>query len=78
MTAQAINKRIVNAGLAIKEFYGPYEITDKGKELGTFKSGESPCGYEYSTPIWDEAVLELIFSPEELAARKEWISQWIK
>ena len=78
MSAQAINKRIVNAGLAIKEFYGAYEITDMGKELGTFKSGERPWGYEYSTPVWDESVLELIFSPEELAARKELISQWIK
>ena len=78
MSAQAINKRIVNAGLAIKEFYGSYEITDRGKELGTFKSGERPWGYEYSTPVWDEAVLELIFSPEEFAARKELMSQWIK
>ena len=78
MTAQKINKRIVNAGLAIKEFHRPYEITDRGKELGTFKSGEMPWGYEYSTPVWDEAVLELIFSPEELAARKALTSKLIK
>lgn len=78
MTAQEIDKRIVKAGLATKKPYEPYDITDMGKKFGTFESRERPWGYEVSVPVWDESVLELIFSQEELAARKELISQWIK
>lgn len=78
MSAPKFNKLLEEKGLLTKDPYGHYVITDMGKKFGTFESRKQPWGYEFSTPIWDEAVLDFLFTPEELAARKELISQWKK
>ena len=64
---QAINKRIINAGLQIKSPCNGYELTETGKLLGHVTWKETAWGYPFSNIEWDEKILEILFSPEELA-----------
>lgn len=66
VSAQAINKRIVAAGLAEKLGDDQYYLTEKGKPLGEKSYKDTPWGYSYANIEWDEMVLLLIYSPEEL------------
>ena len=63
-----INRRLVNAGLTLRLPCGDYILTENGKLLG--ETGLKVTPWNYTVPLvqWDEAVLEIIFTPEELAA----------
>ena len=73
-SAQEINKRIVAAGLAIKLPCGEYVMTEAGRMIGKNTLKTTAVGHTFSNIEWDEKILELIFSPEELldiATRQE-------
>ncbi len=65
-SAQAINKRIVAAGLATRLPCGEYRMTEAGCLLGNNTLKTTAAGYTFSNIEWDEKILEIIFSPEEL------------
>lgn len=65
-SAQAINKRIVAAGLATKLPYGEYSLTEAGRLLGKYTCKTTRAGYSFSNIEWDEKILEIIFNAEEL------------
>lgn len=65
-SAQAINKRIVAAGLAIKLPCGEYMMTEAGRMLGKDTWKTTAAGHSFSNIEWDEKILEVIFDPEEL------------
>lgn len=71
-SAQAINKRIVAEGLAERLPCGEYLLTEKGRMVGEWTSKTTSAGYSFSNIEWDEKVLEIIFTPEELTAIDEW------
>lgn len=73
-SAQAINKRIIAAGLAVKLPCGEYMMTEAGRMLGKDTWKTTAAGHSFSNIEWDEKILEVIFSPEELldiAAKQE-------
>ncbi len=73
-SAQAINKRIVAAGLAVKLPCGEYMMTEAGRLFGKDTWKTTAAGHSLSNIEWDEKILEVIFSPEELldiAAKQE-------
>jgi hypothetical protein len=73
-SAQAINKRIVAAGLAVRLPCGGYMLTEAGRKLGVDTWKTTAAGHPFSNIEWDEKILEVIFSPEELldiAAKQE-------
>lgn len=77
-SAQAINKRIVAAGLAAKLPCGEYMMTDVGRILGKNTRKTTAAGHSFSNIEWDEEILEVIFSPEELmdiASKQERVRQ---
>ena len=65
-SAQAINKRIVAAGLATRLPCGEYAMTEAGRILGRSTWKTTSAGHSFSNIEWDEKILEVIFSPEEL------------
>ena len=65
-SAQAINKRIVAAGLATRLPCGEYAMTEAGCILGRSTWKTTSAGHSFSNIEWDEKILEVIFSPEEL------------
>ena len=65
-SAQTINKRIVAAGLATRLPCGEYAMTEAGRMLGRSTWKTTSAGHSFSNIEWDEKILELIFSPEEL------------
>lgn len=65
-SAQKINKRIVDAGLAVKRPNGEYAMTEAGQLLGTTTWKTTAAGHTFSNIEWDEKILDLIFSPKEL------------
>lgn len=65
-SAQAINKRIVAAGLAVKLPCGEYMMTEAGRLLGKDTWKTTAAGHSFSNIEWDEKILEVIFGPEEL------------
>ena len=71
-SAQEINKRIVAKGLATKLPCGDYQMTEVGKALGENTIKTNRYGITFMNIEWDEKVLELIFSPEELS-KKEYL-----
>lgn len=71
LSAQEINKRIVAAGLAVKVACGEYLMTDLGSQLGKNTWKVTAAGHSFSNIEWDEKILEIIFSPEELIAMAE-------
>ena len=64
-----INNRLVDAGLAVRYPSGGYSLTETGKLVGEdiFKMNRYGC--TFPNLEWDEAVLELLFSAEELQER---------
>ena len=65
-SAQAINNRIVAAGLATKLPCGEYSLSDTGRLLGESTLKTTRAGHSFSNIEWDEKILEVIFSQEEL------------
>lgn len=63
-----INKRLVAAGLAVRLPCGDYVLTENGKLLGESGLKVTPWNYTVQLIQWDEAVLGIIFTPEELTA----------
>lgn len=79
-TAQEINKRICTAGLAVKHPCGGYIMTETGRLLGEETVKTTKYDYTFSNIEWDEKILELLFSQEELmehAAKEKKIRQII-
>ena len=77
-TAQEINKRICTAGLAVKHPCGGYIMTEAGRLLGEETVKTTKYDYTFSNIEWDEKILELLFSKEELleiAAKEERMQQ---
>lgn len=80
-SAQEINKRIVAAELAERLPCGEYILTKKGKLFAQKGLTVRPWGYTAPLMEYDEAVLELIYTPEELAKiaeRKRFIQEIAK
>ena len=65
-SAQAINKKIVAAGLATKLPCGEYSLTEAGRLLGDHTWKTTWAGNSFSNIEWDEKILEIIFNAEEL------------
>lgn len=65
-SAQEINKRIVGAGLAEKLPCGEYKMTAAGSMLGKNTLKTTAAGHTFSNIEWDEKILDVIFSQEEL------------
>lgn len=65
-SAQAINKKIVAAGLATKLPCGEYSLTEAGRLLGEHTWKTTLAGHSFSNIEWDEKILEIIFNAEEL------------
>lgn len=65
-SAQTINKRIVAAGLAQRHPCGEYIMTEAGRMFGKYTLKTTAAGHTFSNIEWDEKILEVIFSPEEL------------
>ena len=65
-SAQAINKRIVAAGLAERLPCGEYMMTETGKLLGHDTWKTTASGHSFTNIEWDERILDVIFTPEEL------------
>jgi hypothetical protein len=63
---RTINKRIVDAGLAIKLPCGEYSLTDTGRLVGELTWKTTRAGHSFTNIEWDEKILELLFSSEEL------------
>lgn len=79
-SAQVINKRIVDAGLAVKLPCGEYMMTEAGRKLGQDTWKITAVGHSFSNIEWDEKILEVIFSPEELLdifAKQEQVKQMV-
>lgn len=79
-SAQAINKRIVAAGLATKLPCGEYSLTEAGALLGAITLKTTGAGHTFSNIEWDEKILDFIFSAEELLdiANKQKIAREIR
>ncbi len=75
-SAQTINKRIVEIGLAYRNALGEYEFTELGEGLGVKTYKETRYGWPFTNIEWDERILELIFTPEELESRKALIAKY--
>lgn len=71
MSNREINKRLVSAGLSIRLPCGEYKLTEAGKQLGEDDSKVTPWNKTVQRVQWDEAVLKVILSPEELSALDE-------
>lgn len=71
LSAQKVNKRLIDAGLHKPYGTNLYELTEAGKYLGVMiKNKDVPSGY--NVPIngeWDRIVLEAICTPEELSKK---------
>lgn len=70
-SAQEINKRLINAGLAKRCINSEMDFTELGKGLGEMVWKVTKAGHSFVNIEWDEAILHLIFSVEEIAKRKE-------
>lgn len=65
---QAINKRIVQAGLAEKLPSGGYILTEAGKLYGEYTAKARSWGATFMNIEWDKAILDIVFTQDELAA----------
>lgn len=65
-SAQNINKRLVENGLATKLPCGEYALTDRGKQFGTETIKTTKHGHTFSNIEWDTSVVSLIASENEL------------
>ena len=65
-SAQVINKRLIEAGLVNKTAYGDYILTESGRLLGKDTWKTTGAGHSFSNIEWDEIVLEIILTPEEV------------
>ncbi|MBR2303918.1 MAG: hypothetical protein IJ871_02105 [Ruminococcus sp.] len=73
-SARIINERIVESGLAVKNALGEYDLTELGQGLGEKVYKETRYGWPFSNIEWDEIILTIIFTPEELAERRAYVA----
>ena len=66
-SAQVINKKIVEAGLAIKQGNG-YILTDLGRQFGEYTFKMNKYDMPFTNIEWDKVVMDIIFTQEELAS----------
>ena len=71
LTARALGDKVWCSGLAIRLPCGEYQMTEAGRLLGKNTSKTTAAGYAFSNIEWDEKILDIIFSPEELQAIAE-------
>lgn len=72
-SAQSINKKLIEKGLQVRGGNG-YQLTELGKRFGVVTSKITRHDHAFINIEWDEAVLKILFSAEELqeiAARQE-------
>lgn len=65
-SAQTINKKMVDAGLAIKLPSSGYALTEAGNLVGETTLKTTFAGHTFSNIEWDEKVIDMIFSEVEL------------
>lgn len=65
-SGQAINKKIVAAGLVKRLPNGGYSLTEIGRLLGEHTWKTTKAGHPFTNIEWDEKILEIIFNAEEL------------
>ena len=65
-SAREINKRLVGKGLQVKNIFGEYDITELGEPVGIVTHKTTQYGYSFSNNEWDSAIINYIFSKEEL------------
>ncbi len=68
-SAREINRRIISRGLAERLPSGELVFTELGKGLGEMKWKTTRYDYSFTNIEWDEAILPLLFSAEELDRR---------
>lgn len=66
LSAQKVNKRLIDAGLHIPYGSNLYKITEAGQEFGVMTNKVTSCDHPFSNGEWDKVVLEIICTPEEL------------
>lgn len=71
MSAQAINKKLEDAGLQKRMPNGDWCPTAAGKLLAEETSKLTKCGHWFNNNEWYSCVLEVIFTPGELQAFAE-------
>lgn len=74
-SAQQINKRLIASGLAERIPNGDIVATALGKPLCERTLKTTSYGHTFSNLEWDDSVLQLIFTPEELAAKASRFTQ---
>lgn len=68
-SAQQINRRLIDAGLASRMPNGEIVSTTLGNPLCELTWKTTSAGHSFTNLEWDDSVLHLIFTPEELAAK---------
>lgn len=71
LTAQKINKRLVEHGLQERTPCGEYSLTELGEKFGTNTWKTTKSGHSFSNIEWDKRVIDLIFTAEELESIRE-------
>lgn len=71
MSAQKINKRLVEHGLQSRRPCGEYMLTELGRKFGTDVWKVTSSGHSFINIEWDKRVLEVIFTQEEFSAIEE-------
>ena len=66
-SAQKINKKLIEAGLAERMPDGTLSLTDLGTQFGEYTTKVRASGYEFTNIEWDDSVLGLILTEEEMA-----------
>lgn len=74
-SAQDINKRLVSKGFMIKNPNGEYSMTDLGKKFGESTWKTTAYGHSFTNIEWDEKILDVIFSEEELQTIEQFKEQ---
>lgn len=68
MSAQKINKRLLEHGLQTRLPCGEYVTTELGEKFGNSIWKVTASGHSFSNIEWDKRVLDVIFTHEELQA----------
>lgn len=71
VSAQEINKRLIEKGLAYRYPCGDITLTEEGKKVGEYKDKMTKHGYGFTNIEWCENIISLLFSEEEIAAEEE-------
>ena len=70
-SGREINRRLFDAGLLERLPNGDLYATEAGRKFCESATRTQPWGYDAAVYVWDEGVLNKIFTPQELAAIAE-------